>query len=146
MAGHASTLTYVAAHRARRSIEDPRWLRWTLVTIAFAFFPAVQWTGAVVMGCAGFAVAAEQLLGARRARPLVALVLAASCTAVSIGMLLAVGYGLATRFAISWLTLHEMVVTHGVLNSLGFVLLSVVGWRAYRARAVDGRELDLATS
>ncbi|BET68542.1 sulfate ABC transporter permease subunit CysW [Opitutales bacterium ASA1] len=37
MAGHASTLTYVAAHHARRSIEDPRWLRWSLITIALVF-------------------------------------------------------------------------------------------------------------
>jgi len=37
MAGHASTLTYVAAHRARRSIEDPRWLRWLLISIALGF-------------------------------------------------------------------------------------------------------------
>ena len=37
MPGTASTLTYVASHRQRRSIEDPRWLRWLLIGIAIAF-------------------------------------------------------------------------------------------------------------
>jgi sulfate transport system permease protein len=37
MAGHASTLVYVAAHRRRRSIEDPRWLKVILITVALGF-------------------------------------------------------------------------------------------------------------
>ena len=37
MAGTVSTLTYVAGHRRRRSIEDPRWLRGALITFALLF-------------------------------------------------------------------------------------------------------------
>lgn len=37
MAGTVSTLTYVAGHRRRRSIEDPRWLRWGLIAFALLF-------------------------------------------------------------------------------------------------------------
>lgn len=37
MAGTVSTLTYVAGHRHRRSIEDPRWLRWLLIGGAASF-------------------------------------------------------------------------------------------------------------
>jgi len=37
MAAHVSTLAYVAGHRQRRSIEDPRWLRFSLVAVALVF-------------------------------------------------------------------------------------------------------------
>ncbi len=37
MAGHVSTLTYVAQHHRRRSIEDPRWLKIALLTVAGGF-------------------------------------------------------------------------------------------------------------
>jgi sulfate/thiosulfate transport system permease protein len=37
MAGHASTLAYVASHRRRRSIEDPLWLRGLLIGVAILF-------------------------------------------------------------------------------------------------------------
>ncbi|MBE2213912.1 MAG: sulfate ABC transporter permease subunit CysW [Opitutaceae bacterium] len=37
MAGHASTLTYVAQHHRRRSIEDPLWLKVLLIAIAVGF-------------------------------------------------------------------------------------------------------------
>jgi len=37
MAGTVSTLTYVAGHRRRRSIEDPLWLRASLITFALLF-------------------------------------------------------------------------------------------------------------
>jgi sulfate transport system permease protein len=37
MAGSVSTLTFVAKPHSRRGLDDPRWLRWTLLGIAFAF-------------------------------------------------------------------------------------------------------------
>jgi sulfate/thiosulfate transport system permease protein len=37
MAGTVSTLTYVAGHRRRRSIDDPRWLRGALIAFALLF-------------------------------------------------------------------------------------------------------------
>jgi len=37
MAGSASTLTHVARPHSRRGLEDPRWLKYTLLGIAFGF-------------------------------------------------------------------------------------------------------------
>ena len=37
MAGTVSTLTYVRSHSRRRGLDDPRWLKSTLLTIASAF-------------------------------------------------------------------------------------------------------------
>ena len=40
MAGTVSTLTYVAEHHRRRSIEDPRWMRTLLITVTLLFVVA----------------------------------------------------------------------------------------------------------
>ena len=37
MAGNVSTLAYVAKHRQRRSLGDPRWVRFTLTIVALLF-------------------------------------------------------------------------------------------------------------
>lgn len=54
--------------------------------------------------------------------------------ALLIGMSLALAYGWRFQLRWEWLTMPFMYATHGVLNSLGFALLSLVGWGIHLKR------------
>jgi hypothetical protein len=143
-AGFGLTTVALATRRARRSQASRVALLGVLagmplLALEIAFFASTQWTGALFIGTAALVVAGEQLLVARRANQSAALVLIASSLALAVAMVLAIGYGLATRFSFSWLSLDTMVQTHGVLNSLGFMLLGVIGWRIHTARGEHPR-------
>lgn len=111
-----------------------------LLALEIAFFASAQWSGALFIGTAALVIATQQLLVARHADQPAPLILIASSLALAAAMVLAIGYGLATRFSFSWLSLDTMVQTHGVLNSLGFMLLGVIGWRLHTSR--DGTRPD----
>lgn len=110
-----------------------------LLALEIAFFASTQWTGALFIGTAALVVATQQVLVARHASQSAALILIASSLALAAAMVLAIGYGLATRFSFSWLSLDTMVQTHGILNSVGFMLLGVIGWRIHSARGEHPR-------
>ena len=134
-AGFALTTVVFTARRARSGLGTLLamlgvFFGMPLLAIEIGFFESTQWTGALFIGSAALVLAVEQVIVAsstisRRAKTS----LRASSAALAAAMVLAIGYGLSTHFGFGWLSLETMTVTHGVLNSLGFVLLAVMGWR-----------------
>jgi sulfate/thiosulfate transport system permease protein len=100
MAGHASTLSFVASHRRRRSIEDPRWLRWSLTGVAILFVAVFLVVPLLVV----FSEALRQGIGAyfsafadRDAQSAIRLTLLAALIAVPANL----AFGLAAAWAIA---------------------------------------------
>ena len=134
-AGFALTTIAITTDRARTSKLSRAALLGLLggvplLALEIGLLPDIQWTGALVVGFAATTVALEQARGAltirdERSR----LLLLASSAALAAGMILAMGYGLSTRFGLRWLSIDSMALTHGVLNTVGFTLLALLGWR-----------------
>ena len=100
MAGTVSTLTYVAGHRRRRSIEDPLWLRASLITFALLFVAvflvvplSLVFTGALRKGWSAYLAAFQD----PDALAAIRLTLLAAGIAVPLNML----FGLAAAWAIA---------------------------------------------
>jgi hypothetical protein len=74
------------------------------------------------------AMQVRQAVAARRAAPL--WLLLASSVALLGGMILAMAYALGRYFGTPWIEIPEMIVSHGLLNAVGFSLLGLCGWHA----------------
>jgi YndJ-like protein len=139
-AGFALTAIAITADRAHASRLSRAALLGQLggvplLAVEIGFAPELQWTGALVVGTAAALVALEQARGAGAIHDEWARgMLLASSAALAAGMILAVGYGLSTRFGFQWLSIDSMALTHGVLNTVGFSLLALLGWRRALAR------------
>jgi hypothetical protein len=151
-AGFALTTIALTARRARRRTGTLVALvavlaGMPLLAIEIGFFSSTQWTGAIFIGTAAIALAIEQTIiatttncGSAQAG------LYASSAALAAAMVLAIGYGLSMRFGFAWLSLEAMAATHGALNSLGFALLSVIGWRLRASEPQGIEQLDTTGS
>jgi hypothetical protein len=150
-AGFALTTLALTARRVRAATGT--WLALAgvlvgmpLLAIEIGFFASAQWTGALLVGASALTLAIEQVVIAStvlHGRPSVALL--ASSAALATAMILAIGFGLSTRFGFAWLSLGAMTATHGLLNSLCFTLLAALAWhiasgtRAHHGSTTAGR-------
>jgi hypothetical protein len=138
--GFGLTTIALCVHRDRRRTGSLLALLAVLVAmpvlaVEIAWVPTTQWTGAVAMATAAVLVAGQQLLVAWRARGVVRALLVVSSGSIAAAMAFAVAYGVATRYAVVSPSLTTMVRVHGVLNSVGFVLVGIVAWRVRTRRA-----------
>ena len=144
-AGFALTTIAATLHRTRRTTATTVAMfgvlgGMPLLAIEIGFAPSAQWTGALLIGTAALLVAIQQLIAAVTAVPRrAANLLRASSAALGAAMVLAIGYGLSTRFGFTWLSLDAMAAIHGVLNTFGFAMLAVVGWRITTTTTSDER-------
>ena len=56
------------------------------------------------------------------------LLFAASGLSLLTGMVLAAAYALGKFLDTPWLTIPQMLPTHGAINALGFAMLGLFGW------------------
>ncbi|MEM1214205.1 MAG: YndJ family transporter [Bacteroidota bacterium] len=90
---------------------------------------AVEILATTIMACFGIYVAMRQLNYAWRQNNLASKVLLLlGSLALLVGMILALAYGWRWTHHWPWLTIPFMYATHGLLNSLGFASLSLLGY------------------
>jgi hypothetical protein len=100
-----------------------------VVAAGFVFSPTVKVCAAVALSLSVAGLAVAQLWLARSLQTATARgLLRISAAAVIAGMGLAAVYAIGDSFGKDWLLIPRMASTHGVLNGLGFVLLSLLGW------------------
>lgn len=95
-----------------------------------------------MMVLVGWGVVVAQALNALLGRGLARVLLLLGSLALMIGLFLALLYGWRFHHQWAWLTIPWMYATHGVLNSVGFVLLSFVGltmWTYTNFSKFDGK-------
>jgi hypothetical protein len=92
----------------------------------------IEVTSVTLMVLIGWGVAIAQARAAWSARGLARFLLWLGSGALVAGLLLALLYGWRFHHQWSWLTIPWMYATHGVLNSVGFVLLSFLGFTLSR--------------
>jgi hypothetical protein len=105
-----------------------------VVAVGIARVHEIEWLGVMAVTVAGVLVAALQLAIARGAERSTAAWFVASSAAVAVAMVLACGYGLASRFGFTWLTIPQMERFHGVTNAFGFALCGLIAWSVRQRR------------
>jgi hypothetical protein len=117
----------------------PWWLRALLLCIVllpfavaagFVFSPALRLIAALALSTCATALAFILLWVANHLRNVHARVhlRLAACAVIS-ALFLSGAYAVSEYFGKGWITIPLMANTHGVVNSLGFVLLAMLGWR-----------------
>ena len=101
-----------------------------VVAAGFTFSATLRTVAAIALAVSVAALAAIQMwlasrLHVREAR----MFLRVASAMVFLGMALACLYEIGDQSGRIWLTIPAMASTHGVLNGLGFVLLSLLGWQ-----------------
>ncbi|MBI1177809.1 sulfate ABC transporter permease subunit CysW [bacterium] len=129
MAGTISTLTHVAGHSRRRSIEDPRWLRWLLIGGALSFVAlflimplAVVFTEALRKGWSAYLAAFQE----PDARAAIKLTLLVAVIAVPLNMV----FGLAAAWAITKFDFRGKTVLTSLID-LPFAVSPVIAGLVY---------------
>lgn len=91
--------------------------------------PAIEMIATTIMGSFGIYIALRQIRQAFR-QVIVSekIFLLLGGIALFLGMLLALAYGWRWTHQWPWLTIPFMYATHGVLNSVGFAVLSLLGY------------------
>jgi len=110
-------------------------LLWCIVFLPFAmvagfvFSPALRFVAAVTLSICVTILAFILLWLAHYLRNIDARVYLrlAACAAIS-ALFLSSAYAVSEYFDKGWISIPLMANTHGVLNSLGFVLLAMLGW------------------
>jgi hypothetical protein len=99
------------------------------VAVGIAFSPQLEWLAALALAVASGIVAILQVRFACRIRASAARAcLLLSGSSLIAGMVLASGYAMARFWGLAWLTIPQMLPTHGAINALGFALLGLIGW------------------
>lgn len=100
-----------------------------------------EWLAAWLLAGACFLTAGLQLrLAIRVQRGLARWLLAISSLALLCGMGLAGTYALGSFNGSAWLTIEDMLPTHGAINAFGFALCGLVGWDRALATTPAGGE------
>lgn len=95
----------------------------------FLVSPALKVTAAVVLSLSLVAFAAILLrFSFRFISPTARRLLLMASSMVFLGMLLALVHALGDYLGRPWLAIAQMANSHGVVNGLGFVLLTMLGW------------------
>lgn len=92
----------------------------------------IEVTSVTALVLVGWSVAIAQARYAMRSRGVARALLVLGSVALMLGLLLALLYGWRFHHQWAWLTIPWMYATHGVLNSVGFVFFSFVGWTVGR--------------
>lgn len=100
--------------------------------------PHLAWIEAIAawylsLACVLVAILQFQIAGA--ARPQQRALLTISSLSLLLGMALASIYALGMLLQTKWLSIPVMLVTHAILNAIGFVLLGLIAWRLKKARS-----------
>ena len=113
--GMIAGLAGVAAGITSTQLDGPAW---------------IEILGVSIMVTVGVGIAIQQLRYAWRSKRslLAPLLLSLGALALIAGMVLALLYGWRFHYQWSWLNVPWMYATHGLLNSLGFSLLSFLGY------------------
>ncbi len=114
-----------------------------LTAVGITLGGVTEWIAATVMALAGLCAAALTLRLARRLTPAPGALLAVAAGALTVGMLLAIGWAWSLRFGWSYLDLDAMVSTHGFLNGFGFCLLGLIALRLSPRPAGDHGDVCL---
>jgi hypothetical protein len=112
-----------------------------LVGLGMTFSPIVEIAGVALLVACCLGVAAGQMaVAARRRSPRDAGLLLVSSLSLASGMALAVVYASGEFLGAAWISIPAMVVSHGLLNGLGFVGCGLWAWEVARG-AVSQAEL-----
>lgn len=107
-----------------------------LVAAGLTFLPALELVGAAALTGAIGAVAIRTLVRVvPRAGVLAGSLLALSSLSGLAAMALAITYAFGQATGIGFLSLGQMVRTHGPINGLGFVLCGLLGWTLFNRAA-----------
>ena len=143
--------TALLASATLRSFEtrgtDARSLRLLLVTMVllpfavaagFVFSPLLRFAAAVALSLGVTAMAVVWLRLSRHFESVHArFFLRLAACAVIAALSLSTVYAASEHFAKQWITVPRMANTHGVLNSLGFVLLGLLAWLTEQRRCSE---------
>jgi hypothetical protein len=102
-----------------------------LIAIGITASPVLEVAAAVTFA---IAVVVVSLYGIVLVVPALAsisqkLLLSTSSIAIVVGMAYAVGYALTAFGIVAWLTIPDMLWTHGLVNAFGFALPGLLAWR-----------------
>jgi hypothetical protein len=116
------------------------------VALGIAFSPWLEWLAALALAIAsGFVAILKIRLACQFRSSTARACLMLSGTSLIFGMVLASGYAFAKFWGLAWLSILQMLPTHGAINALGFALLGLIGWNLAKARsdlAVRGESAD----
>jgi protein-S-isoprenylcysteine O-methyltransferase Ste14 len=98
------------------------------VGVGISLSPTIEVVAAIVLAAAGIAVAILQTQTAFRARDSNAtLLLLISSVSIAAAMVLAGVYAVGEAREVNWLSIPQMVKSHGVLNAFGFAFCGLLG-------------------
>ncbi|MBI3463210.1 MAG: YndJ family protein [Planctomycetes bacterium] len=103
-----------------------------LVALGIAFSPLLEVVAACALAGASVLVALLQIrLALQNLSAGARLLFAASGLSLLTGMVLAAAYALGKFSGNPWLTIPQMLPTHGAINALGFGLLGLLAWHVH---------------
>lgn len=114
------------------------------VAMGIAFSPILEWLAASVLAGACVIVAwLEFRLGLTSNERPARWLWIASAASLCVGMFLASIYAAGEYWGVKWLTISQMLPTHGALNAIGFAMLGLMAWNLAETKTHEHRSPSL---
>ncbi len=99
------------------------------VAMGIAFSPILEWLAASVLAGACVIVAWLELrLGLTSNERPTRWLWIGSAASLCVGMVLATVYAAGQYWGVEWLTIPQMLPTHGAINTVGFAMFGLLAW------------------